>query len=83
MTMLSGYRWTFEKRLSDGARYSSKERFDEEVKPWVTRADKERAELFEPKLHRYFMVEARKAGRGGLIPDLADWLESELEPLSQ
>ena len=39
MTMLSGYRWTFERQLSDGSMYSSKERFNREVKPWVTRAD--------------------------------------------
>ena len=36
MTMLSGYRWTFERQLTDGSLYSSKERFDREVKPWVT-----------------------------------------------
>lgn len=36
MVMLSGLRWTFEKQLKDGTMYSGKERFDREVKPWVT-----------------------------------------------
>ena len=39
-----------------------------------------RQALFEPKLHRYFMVEARKAGARDLIPGFANWLESELGP---
>jgi hypothetical protein len=39
MTMLSGYRWTFERQLTDGSLYSSRERFDREVRPWVTCAE--------------------------------------------
>lgn len=36
MVMLSGYRWTIEKPQKDGTVYSSDERFEREVKPFVT-----------------------------------------------
>ncbi|MFQ6131607.1 MAG: DUF6259 domain-containing protein [Armatimonadota bacterium] len=35
MVMLSGYRWTIEKRLPDGSVYSSAERFEREVAPFA------------------------------------------------
>jgi hypothetical protein len=35
MIMLSGYRWTLEKKQPDGSVYSSQERFDREVRPYA------------------------------------------------
>ncbi|MCX7013256.1 MAG: DUF6259 domain-containing protein [Candidatus Sumerlaeota bacterium] len=35
MIMLSGYRWTLEKKEGGGTVYTSDERFDREVKPWA------------------------------------------------
>jgi hypothetical protein len=39
MIMLSGYRWTIEKPQSDGTVYSSRKRFENEVRPHVTCLD--------------------------------------------
>lgn len=36
MVMLSGYRWTFEKPWAPRGPYDGSERFEREVKPWVT-----------------------------------------------
>ncbi len=35
MVMLSGYRWTIERTTPEGEPYSSQDRFDREVRPWV------------------------------------------------
>ena len=39
MVMLSGYRWTFDKPWAPRGPYDGSERFEREVKPWVTHAD--------------------------------------------
>ncbi len=37
MVMLSGYRWTLEKKTPEGGVYDSTERYEAQVKPWVVR----------------------------------------------
>lgn len=39
MVMLSGYRWTFDKPWAPRGPYDGTERFEREVKPWVTHAE--------------------------------------------
>lgn len=50
MVMLSGYRWTFEKPWAPRVPYDGTERFNREVKPWVTcREDPATPTIVEPK----------------------------------
>lgn len=50
MVMLSGYRWTFEKPWAPRGPYDGTERFNREVKPWVTcREDPATPTIFESK----------------------------------
>ena len=50
MVMLSGYRWTFEKPWAPRGPYDGTERFNREVKPWVTcREDPATPTIVEPK----------------------------------
>lgn len=49
MVMLSGYRWTFEKPWAPRGPYDGTERFNREVKPWVTcREDPATPTIVEP-----------------------------------
>ena len=50
MVMLSGYRWTFEKPWAPRGPYDGTERFNREVRPWVTcREDPATPTIVEPK----------------------------------